>query len=123
MSEKRNILLIEDELVSQALLTAILHKEGYDVSSATNYDDALKAWKTATFDLIISDYYLEGEKTGADVMRDIRTENTTVPAIALSLAEDSSSLDAINNAGFNFHLKKPVDMKVLTAALTALLKD
>ncbi|WP_430472796.1 response regulator [Thalassospira lucentensis] len=121
MLEKLNVLLIEDEVLTQTLLGTVIRNNGYNVSIASNYDDAFKAWRNISFDLIVSDYFLEGSKTGVDFLQDIRSESSSVPAIALSYAENSETIDLINKAGFDFYLKKPVDVRVFSTALTKLL--
>ena len=81
----------------------------------------MEVWQKNRFDLIVSDYFLEGDKTGADFIRDIRAEGSDVPAVALSIAEQEQSVEAIKNAGFNHYIKKPIDVVEFSSAIDDIL--
>ncbi|MEQ5778554.1 response regulator [Thalassospira sp. NFXS8] len=121
MSDNIKILVLEDEPITRTLLQAILRKAGYQVTITSSYDEALATWQRGAFNLIIADFFLEGTQTGADFIREIRASGRTIPAIALSIADQSQNLDDINKAGFDFYLPKPIDVRVLSDAVARLL--
>ncbi|MBI4471690.1 MAG: response regulator, partial [Acidobacteria bacterium] len=55
MAKRARILIVDDERSLRELLEIFLKKEGFDVSSATSAEEALRQFKNADFDLIISD--------------------------------------------------------------------
>ncbi|OKH86266.1 response regulator [Thalassospira sp. TSL5-1] len=124
MSDGKKILVLENEPITQSLLKAILRKEGYQVTITASYDEAERAWQRDSFDLVIADYYLEGALTGADFVSHMRNCDgvNRFPAIALSIADEVENSDAINQAGFDFFLPKPIDVRILTGTIEKLLQ-
>ena len=125
MSGGKKILVLENEPITQSLLKAILRKEGFQVTITASYDEAERAWQRETFDLVIADYYLEGALTGADFvghMRKVQGANR-FPAIALSIADEGENQGAIDQAGFDAFLPKPIDVRVLTGTIAKLLSS
>src|ERR671914_675675 len=76
------ILLVDDELSVQKLLTYPLRKEGYDVIPALDGREALDRLREDDFDLVVLDVMLP-RMDGFDVCRAIRSRST-VPIIMLT---------------------------------------
>src|SRR4029453_6468209 len=76
------ILLVDDELSVQKLLTYPLRKEGYEVVSALDGREALNRLRDDNFDLVVLDVMLP-KVDGFDVCRQIRARST-VPIIMLT---------------------------------------
>lgn len=109
---KANILLIDDEEALRFTFERFLQNEGYEVSSAGNYNEAIKIFSGAAFDLVISDIIL-GEKTGIDVLQAVREKNACVPVIIITgqpTAETAS--EALRLGAFDY-VFKPVSKKTL----------
>src|SRR6476660_8383783 len=87
--KKPSILLVEDEENLHEALKLNLELEGYEVTSAFDGSDALKAIQGEYFDLIILDIMLP-EIDGIAVIESIRVQNIEVPVLILS-AKNSSS--------------------------------
>lgn len=121
MSDGRKILVLEDEPITRSLLQAILRKEGYQVTITSSFEEADGAWQRGKYDLVIADYFLEGTRTGADFVRSMRNGDRKVPAIALSIADNGENREAIEEAGFDFYLPKPIDVRLLSDAIEKLL--
>lgn len=58
MAQSKHILVVEDEQYLRDLYVQILKKEGYDVESAVNGEDAYHFMKDNDYDLIILDVIL-----------------------------------------------------------------
>lgn len=58
MAQSKHILVVEDEQYLRELYVQILAKEGYDVESAVNGEDAYHLMKANEYDLIILDVIL-----------------------------------------------------------------
>ncbi|AUG51444.1 response regulator [Thalassospira marina] len=121
MSDGRKILVLEDEPITRSLLQAILRKDGYQVTITSSFEEADGAWQRGKYDLVIADYFLEGTRTGADFVRSMRNGDRKVPAIALSIADNGENREAIEEAGFDFYLPKPIDVRLLSDAIEKLL--
>jgi DNA-binding response OmpR family regulator len=76
------ILLVDDELSVQKLLTYPLRKEGYDVVPALDGHEALDRLREGNFDLVVLDVMMP-KLDGFDVCRQIRSRST-VPIIMLT---------------------------------------
>ncbi len=61
MKKIYNILVVDDEKSIRFTTEAILSKEGYEVSTANGYCEALDIMAKGDFDLIFADVMLEGK--------------------------------------------------------------
>lgn len=62
------VLVVEDEAVLRLTFAEFLTEEGLEVSTAQNYDEAMRELNGPPFDVVVTDIILEG-KTGIDVLR------------------------------------------------------
>ena len=67
MSEKKNILVVDDEEVIREFLYEVLN-EDYHISTATDGDEAIEHLKNESFDLVITDLKMERVQ-GEEVVR------------------------------------------------------
>lgn len=106
------ILYVEDDNAILILSEKILTREGFSVTSATNYHLALKKIREKEFDLIFLDINLGG-KSGLDLLRKIKEKNLKCPVIMITGQPDfDSTLEALRLGAFDYMLK-PVEMKNL----------
>jgi two-component system response regulator PilR (NtrC family) len=83
------ILVVDDEQSMRDFLGIMLKKEGHDVITAGNGNDALKAVQSEIFDLVISDMKMPGID-GIDVLKtvkDISSETVVIMITAFATAE------------------------------------
>lgn len=109
------VLLVEDHESTLAALTRLLKHLGHRVTGASTAAAAVSATKQDSFDLIISDLGLP-DGSGLDVMRAIRGRFTG-KAIALTGYGMEADIAASEDAGFDQHLTKPVDLEQLYMAI------
>lgn len=79
-----HILLVEDDEISSLVLSTILSEEQFSVAKASDYTSALEAATERAPDLLISDWRLDGHRTGADVARDLHKRNERLKVIFIS---------------------------------------
>ena len=110
------ILLVEDHLDTQRLMSRVLESLKHDVKSADSVRAALALASAHPFDLVISDLGLP-DGNGAQMMRELR-EKHGLKGIALSGFEEDDEFNAPgNDAGFIAHLTKPISFEKLEEAI------
>ena len=115
------ILLVEDEAKVSSFIARGLAAERFAVDVAADGPSGLDLANTYHYDLIMLDLMLPG-MAGTEVLRRIRTRNSTVPVLILT-AKDAVS-DKINNfeAGADDYLTKPFAFAELLVRIKALLR-
>lgn len=109
---KTNILLVEDEENLHEALKLNLEMEGYEVTSAYDGNEALKAIKDEYFDLIIMDVMLP-HVDGITVTETIRIQNNEVPVLILSAKNTSADRVLGLKKGADDYLVKPFNLEEL----------
>jgi PAS domain S-box-containing protein len=111
-----NILLAEDSLVNQTVVTTMLQKEGHAVSVAGNGRAALAAAASQSFDLVLMDVQmpeLDGlEATSAIRARERRTGGH-VPIVAMTAHALKGDRERCLQAGMDEYLAKPIHARDL----------
>lgn len=118
---KVNLLLVEDHLDSARALAGLLEKRGYKVETVPTVAKALDAVARDNFDLLVCDLGLP-DASGIDLIMEIRKTKTT-PAIALTGFGMQQDIDRAQQAGFNSHLTKPVNLQKLEVTIRRLLRS
>lgn len=113
MAEKKaSVLLVEDEENLHEALKLNLELEGYDVTSAYDGANALKALQGEYFDLIILDVMLP-EMDGINVTETVRISNNEVPILILSAKNSSADRVLGLKKGADDYLTKPFNLEEL----------
>ena len=106
MTEKRKILVVDDELRSLELMKRILRPIA-DVMTAHSADEAWKIVQDVELDLLITDQRMPGTQ-GVDLLRRAADRDDTLGRILLTGYTDLSSItDAINLGRVHGYLRKP----------------
>jgi DNA-binding NtrC family response regulator len=105
----RVFLLDDDELIS-SMLARSLKKEGYDVQSETTTEDIIGKISAWCPDLVLLDINLDEEKTGLDILEEMKRE--AIPGEVVMLTADASAESAITamKLGAADYLTKPFNM-------------
>jgi len=110
-----SLLIVEDHESSRMVMDHLLTLSGHRVTTAATVHEALAAYKTAPFDVVISDLGLP-DGSGLDLMMQIQNIRP-VHAIALSGYGMEDDLRSSREAGFAAHLVKPVNIAQLRQLL------
>ncbi len=111
------ILIAEDDATSRAVLTAVLTREGYDVTATADGDQAWQALQQPDApQLGILDLMMP-KIDGLEVVRRVRALPTQWPPYLIILTTRSDKVDVIAGlqAGANDYLSKPFDPGELQA--------
>jgi signal transduction histidine kinase/streptogramin lyase/ActR/RegA family two-component response regulator len=109
------VLLAEDTLVNQKVVSAILQCQGHQVEVVKNGIEALQALECSSFDLVLMDYHMP-EMDGVTAVRAIRDregseQHTVIVGLTASATEEARR--ACFEAGMDDFLVKPVAMTEL----------
>jgi PAS domain S-box-containing protein len=117
--EGKHVLLAEDNVVNQKVAGRLLAMLGFRVTLARNGREALDAWASTSFDLILMDCQMP-EMDGYEATREIRRREGSgrhIPIIALTAhAMAGAERDSIA-AGMDEHMSKPIDRERLASCL------
>lgn len=114
-NDNRRILLVEDDVVNQAVTTRALEMKGYQVEVANNGREALEVLNH-TFDLILMDIQMP-ELDGIETTRLIRDNKRRIPIIALTAHALKGDRERFLAKGMDDYLKKPIDINELYHAI------
>jgi PAS domain S-box-containing protein len=111
--EELTILVAEDEEYNMMYINELFTKTKFKIIEANNGAQAVNLFKKhPEIDLVLMDIQMP-VMNGKDAMIEIKKIKPVVPVIALSaFAMESDKKDALKN-GFNFHLSKPINSKLL----------
>ncbi len=116
------ILLAEDGLTNQKLATALLHKWGHQVTVASNGREALHAYQSQPFDLVLMDVQMP-EMDGLEATAAIRAleEGTPkhIPIVAMTARAMKGDRERCLNAGMDGYVAKPIRQRDLYQAIAA----
>jgi CheY-like chemotaxis protein len=119
------ILLVEDDDDIRALLRIALEQRGAVLTAVEGARAAVAALEMETPDIVISDISMPGDD-GHALMRKVRalplTRGGKVPAIALTALDSREARVASRDAGFHYHLTKPVDAEKLVEIVAGLVR-
>lgn len=119
--QKYNILVVEDHLVNQFLLSKILEKEGYSCTLAENGLKALAALRERNFDLVLMDLrmpVMDGLETAQHIRNSEEFEkDRNIPIIAISAHEDYQEKKKCMEIGVNDYILKPIKKDILLKSL------
>jgi len=106
---KKQVLIVDDSMSMRELVRYTLDEAGYDVTQASNGQDALtKLSNNGTFSLIITDLNMP-LMNGIELLRQIRAggDHTTVPVLLLTTENNPELKTQAKAAGATGWLVKP----------------
>lgn len=119
------ILLVEDDDDIRNLLRLALESRGAVLTAVDGTPAAVAAIEVQTPDIVISDISMPGED-GHALLRKVRglplTRGGRIPAIALTVLDSREARVASRDAGFHYHLTKPVDANKLVEIVAGLVR-
>jgi two-component system, OmpR family, response regulator RegX3 len=120
-SEKRvSVLLVEDEESFVDALTIGLNREGFDVATARDGQQAITLFAKDTYDIVLLDLMLP-KMSGLDVCRAIRSISE-VPIIIVSAKGEEVDMVLMLEIGADDYVTKPYRLRELVARIRAVLR-
>ena len=116
-------LIVEDEAALVELIRYNLIKEGYEVATATDGEDALLQIAERQPDIVLLDWMLP-KLAGIEVARRLRSQQATrnLPIIMLTARTEESDRIRGLDIGADDYMTKPFSMSELTARIRAVMR-
>ncbi|MFN3208268.1 MAG: response regulator transcription factor [Roseovarius sp.] len=120
----KTVLLIEDEQNIIEAVSFILSRDGWEVKTHANGQNAMDAVRAREPDVVILDVMLPG-KSGFDILSEIRAEAQfeSLPVLMLSARGQAKDLEMAERAGANRYMTKPFSNAEVLDAVRALVSE
>lgn len=114
------ILVVDDDLVTGALLNKVLTKQGYEITQVTDGAKALEVLKTDIHRIILTDWMMPA-MDGPTLCKNIRKLNSSHYIYIILLTAKTSKDDAVSGleSGADDYICKPFDNLELLARIRA----
>lgn len=116
----KKVLIVDDDLNICELVQLYFEKDGFEVRTCNNGDQALKDFEEYQPQVVILDLMLPG-RDGYDVCREIRRQSD-VPILMLTARSDTLDKIVGLELGADDYVSKPFDPKELVARAKAVLR-
>ncbi len=118
------LLLVGQDQANQREWAQELEREGYRVETVASASETLTALRQRPIDLVLLDTDVE-EKSGLDVLREIRGRYTSAQLPVIMVTSENSSDDVVQafDLGANDYVTKPIDLAVLEVRIQARLRS
>ncbi len=119
MTEKKQILIIDDERSMLDAMATILRSGGYNVQQAESGSEALDKLRAFKPDLIFADIRMP-DMNGFDLLENIKKipSVSSTPVVFLSAIDDFHARKVARDLGAADYLLKPVDEKDVFSTIT-----
>jgi len=109
---RKSILVVDDEKSQREILEMILSGEGYDVTTASSGEAAMKFVADRRFDLVLTDLKMTG-MSGLDLLKELTDFDKSIIVLLLTAhGTVDSAVDALRLGAFDY-LQKPYDREKL----------
>lgn len=114
---KKNILIVEDEVLIASAIRNNIIQNGYECAGiAIDAEQTLETIKTTTVDLLLIDVNISGELNGIELAH-IINRDYQLPFIFITSYRDETTLDEILKTNPVAYLGKPIDQHSLSTNL------
>src|SRR5512140_1164370 len=102
MSEKPLVLVVDDEPIILNLVKDILAPEGYQIETASNGKEALRALQVHPFDVVLTDMMMP-DMTGMELVQYLRLHNPGTPVIVFTgFANYEDAVEVVRQGAFDY---------------------
>jgi len=112
-----SVLLVDDDPSLRRLLSLVMRRAGIESDTASDAHEAIRKLEQTQYSLVLLDLQL-GETSGHDVLHWLRTHDHPAGVIVTTGQEDQFGLASPSICRV---VKKPYDLKTVTAVIASLL--
>ncbi len=109
MSDKKNILIVEDELALQKAISNKLKISNFNTFTARSVDEAMAHLSKEKIDAIWLDHYLLGQENGLDLvvrLKEADSQWKNIPIIVVSNTATQDKVKSYMNLGIDSYFTK-----------------
>ncbi|MCK5574589.1 MAG: response regulator, partial [Sphingomonadales bacterium] len=117
----RSILVVDDEATQRRLLETVIKREGYQVLTAVDGDEAIEKLtgpSAITVDLVILDLSMP-RVSGIEVLQKVRPRHPNLPIIVLTAHSNLANVVDAMKAGATDFLSKPASAERIRNAMAS----
>lgn len=119
---RKSILVVDDEKSQREILEMILSDEGYDVTTASSGEAAMKFVADRHFDLVLTDLKMTG-MSGLELLKELTNYDKSIIVILLTAhGSVDSAVDSMRLGAFEY-LQKPYDREKLLDTISRALNS
>ena len=122
MAEQSHILVVDDEEALRNVLSSELSSSGYEVSTAGDGDEAIRAIQNKKFHLVLLDIKMP-HVDGFEVLRFIKKNYPTLKVIMLTGFADLKNAIESKKHGAEDFVSKPYDLVDLLTTIERVLSE
>ncbi|MCU4165400.1 response regulator [Carboxylicivirga caseinilyticus] len=111
-----NVLVAEDNRLNQRLAKNLFRKIGQEIDVANNGMEALNKMRSKKYDIVFMDVMMP-EMDGLEAMKQIKTEMSECPVIAMTASVDETDKQVVMEAGMDDFIMKPTRLDDLSRML------
>lgn len=116
-----HLMVVDDDDQVRRLLVSVLEREGFEVSAASDAQQAIELLDRRPIDLMLLDLHMPGPADGEDLLYLLRDRGDAVPIIVVSGWVDEEVVanrpDCVQAV-----IKKPINLQVLVATVRGALR-
>src|SRR3984893_10514691 len=120
--QETTILWADDEIDLLKPHILFLNEKGYKVTTVTNGNDAVEAFKNNYFDLVFLDENMPG-LTGIETLAQIKNINNEVPIVLITKNEEEYLMEDAIGSKIDDYLIKPVNPKQIQLTIKKLTEN
>lgn len=115
------VLIIEDEKLLADSIQSVLERKGFEVECVYDGETGAEYAELGIYDLLILDVMMP-KMNGCQVAREVRVKRCGTPILMLTARSELEDRIEGLNAGADYYLTKPFDIRELLACINALLR-
>ena len=115
------VLLVEDELTLAMIIKDTLEENGFTIHTASDGEEGLHLFFELRPDVLVADVMMP-KMNGYQVAREVRAKRCGTPILMLTARSELEDRIEGLNAGADYYLTKPFDIRELLACINALLR-
>lgn len=116
------ILIVDDDPDVRTVMNILMKKQGYEVETAFNREDALAKLGGSSPSLILLDVLLSGTD-GREFCREIKENNQTKSIPVVMVSAHPGAAENIASYGADDFISKPINSEVLLEKVSRLVND
>jgi len=125
ITERANILIIDDEEMVRGTIKEILEEDGHKVIGAESGEKGIEIFRRQRFDLVLTDLGMP-RMSGWEVVYFLKRINAEVPIILLTGWADQTDIELAiraSESGIDAVLKKPVMIQELLSVVSQTIRN